>query len=1186
MSAHIVYEGVQRSRDDADGDDTSDRPSLTHTLFRGQKLWFGHAVPQRKWLIENARQNGAIIVDLDTDADVRLVDHTRKNNVPGTTSFQYVESSIRKGTLEDLASHAVGVRNRVSRAIGSTVTAPKHGRTPFTEQDDQVLWNWLKPFMDRGGADKGLEIFKQLEVVHPQHTYQSWHDRWRKKVQHQQRKVTQVIDPLTIDEPSASLARSRQWEEASNNSVSRKAPRIHQQANADQDAEKPSTNSRVTPKLSLPAPDTTPSGRAQNKVTLHTSAANAGSVSFKTGVKVGESSRFPKPTRAKTFTKDEYDQLYNAIESFEGNSYHDSNKPWDDFAQENGTHTGVEWRNYFYSTVVPDYCAANSLRVHLEEPLMFESLSEGNSGPSGQSQNRNVDRSASEASSTQADITCTLCHTSNPDKWRQGKDGGVLCRECYKLVKEHGPSRASLIISERHKADDKMVMHEAKEEPDDPQTPRSLPVDNLAVVSVSAGAQSKLLDSSKHSESAASLRPRFTADPQDVNRKSPEASRRSKSPSIEPNSLTEAQPPEPNTSRKRSAAKSSQSQSQSTPASNTNTQNSNLSGQSQAQAPRESLSEMGQPQSKEGDADPLLPTQSNNFTLNPSTATRTSLPPPQKQRSRLQDEPGTLPSQQISSLSTDSGPPPQRSQWLDSSDFSRADRNVALSGLPSANQQSHMSPRRRREESWLFVPENDSFNEEEEVDECGQPEIGETQATDEQRSLAPEVDAIFDRNPGRKRGYRDQDDGDNLSHSLARPGKRHQTEVFETATQSPAQFHTARLEQDFVAQLSDNAFHRLGSVGDIDDDLDMTELPDPPGGFTAYGIGDSIVPPEADSNTFGATDDCDEDEIPTGEKRQQSPQIKVELEDSADPSESDILAARSLTLPYAREATTVPAPGYASSTAQKKEKPPINTMEEVPAKLTQSREQRRILPELQALVGDGDLARAIPRVQDRPHLNEEQYSGQSRLQRDRMKNSADAAAAKSTASASSKALLPTHRTPASKTHSSARRTSESRPNPKPTSSRYAGSEADAYVPPPPTSGENGDDWFDEWAKIQKYEEHPSTVWLEPILIAAAEATSFDFPLASGLVPLLIRERDKRLRRLRRENRSQHINIEDISYKDLKRMLPPNQPGVWTVQDDSDLVSIFSARQNAMKQKHGKATCEKRFDFFKRMQDRE
>lgn len=181
----------------ADGESADD--SLR--LFSGQRLWFSHTVPQRQWLIQNARLNGATVVDMDTKADIKLVDHARKNQAPGTHSYRYVELSIRNGRLEILADHAVGVATRVSRAVGSTTTGPKSGRIPFTEAEDQFLWNWVKPFEDNGGSYKGNEIYKQIEQANPQHTFQSWRHRWLKITRYQKRQVTSSTEEAHSLEP-------------------------------------------------------------------------------------------------------------------------------------------------------------------------------------------------------------------------------------------------------------------------------------------------------------------------------------------------------------------------------------------------------------------------------------------------------------------------------------------------------------------------------------------------------------------------------------------------------------------------------------------------------------------------------------------------------------------------------------------------------------------------------------------------------------------------------------------------------------------------------------------------------------------------------------------------------------------------------------------------------------------------
>jgi hypothetical protein len=183
MAAPVVYEGVRNTAGDGGG------------LFDGQSFWFSSAVPQRKWLIENAIANGATVVQLEKQAEVLIVDHARKNAPVGAHSYKYIEQSMRKGTLEDLADHVVGPVSRTDRPVGSTTTMPKGTRSRYTEEEDQLLWNWVKPFENRGGYTAGNEIYKQLETArgNGRHTYQSWRDRWLKYVKFQDKQITENV---------------------------------------------------------------------------------------------------------------------------------------------------------------------------------------------------------------------------------------------------------------------------------------------------------------------------------------------------------------------------------------------------------------------------------------------------------------------------------------------------------------------------------------------------------------------------------------------------------------------------------------------------------------------------------------------------------------------------------------------------------------------------------------------------------------------------------------------------------------------------------------------------------------------------------------------------------------------------------------------------------------------------------
>jgi hypothetical protein len=181
--AGIVYEGVRNTTGDGG------------KLFEGLSFWFSSAVPQRKWLLDNAIANGATIVPLEKQADVLIVDHARKNAPVGTHSYRYIEQSIRNGALEDLADHVVGPSKSTDRPVGSMTTAAKGSRSKYTEAEDQLLWNFIKPYELRGGATGGNEIYKQLEEAHGngRHTYQSWRDRWLRHVKFQNRQITDNV---------------------------------------------------------------------------------------------------------------------------------------------------------------------------------------------------------------------------------------------------------------------------------------------------------------------------------------------------------------------------------------------------------------------------------------------------------------------------------------------------------------------------------------------------------------------------------------------------------------------------------------------------------------------------------------------------------------------------------------------------------------------------------------------------------------------------------------------------------------------------------------------------------------------------------------------------------------------------------------------------------------------------------
>jgi len=152
-------------------------------LFDGISFLVGLRVPMRSNFLDRIRANGGRIVRLEAQADHIIADHMRNDCPPNSLSYTYIEAAISAGALPDKNNHRAGPAPGYARTVGSTVVPPKSTRTPFTPQDDRDLWNWVQGYKNRGvHGIKGNEIYKQLEALNPRHTFQSWRDRYVKRL--------------------------------------------------------------------------------------------------------------------------------------------------------------------------------------------------------------------------------------------------------------------------------------------------------------------------------------------------------------------------------------------------------------------------------------------------------------------------------------------------------------------------------------------------------------------------------------------------------------------------------------------------------------------------------------------------------------------------------------------------------------------------------------------------------------------------------------------------------------------------------------------------------------------------------------------------------------------------------------------------------------------------------------------
>ncbi|KAH7074100.1 hypothetical protein FB567DRAFT_453313 [Paraphoma chrysanthemicola] len=151
-------------------------------LFAGKTFWVAQRVPSRNRLLDEIKANGGEIVLLEKQADYRIADHFRKDCPPGSISYEFVEKSIQEGRIRDPEDHRAGPPLGAAREPGA-INRPARGvRASFTPDEDRILYKWVRDCEKVGGLASGNEIYKQLEVQHPRHTWQSWRDRYLKQL--------------------------------------------------------------------------------------------------------------------------------------------------------------------------------------------------------------------------------------------------------------------------------------------------------------------------------------------------------------------------------------------------------------------------------------------------------------------------------------------------------------------------------------------------------------------------------------------------------------------------------------------------------------------------------------------------------------------------------------------------------------------------------------------------------------------------------------------------------------------------------------------------------------------------------------------------------------------------------------------------------------------------------------------
>ncbi|KAH8896026.1 hypothetical protein GQ53DRAFT_36827 [Thozetella sp. PMI_491] len=150
-------------------------------LFKDLKFFIVQRVPSRLSLVQTVKDHGGTIVPLEKQADILVADHARKDVPAGDfVSWLFITESVKHGRLEDLEDRRI---HRSSRGPGPAASGTAKGtRVPFSSEDDKLLRLWVARPASKEAGTSGNIIFKDLAEKNPRHTWQSWRDRWVKKL--------------------------------------------------------------------------------------------------------------------------------------------------------------------------------------------------------------------------------------------------------------------------------------------------------------------------------------------------------------------------------------------------------------------------------------------------------------------------------------------------------------------------------------------------------------------------------------------------------------------------------------------------------------------------------------------------------------------------------------------------------------------------------------------------------------------------------------------------------------------------------------------------------------------------------------------------------------------------------------------------------------------------------------------
>ncbi|KAK7223470.1 hypothetical protein V2G26_011473 [Clonostachys chloroleuca] len=148
-------------------------------LFKDVKFWVALRVPMRSRWVELIRSNGGSVVPSERQADMLIADDARKDAPKGSYTWKFIEDSVNCGMAQIKDKYLIGPDPDLPRPAASGTLA-RGKRVPYTPADDAVLVKWVLAQAHR--EESKLKLFQEFERINSRHTWQSWLDRWNKKL--------------------------------------------------------------------------------------------------------------------------------------------------------------------------------------------------------------------------------------------------------------------------------------------------------------------------------------------------------------------------------------------------------------------------------------------------------------------------------------------------------------------------------------------------------------------------------------------------------------------------------------------------------------------------------------------------------------------------------------------------------------------------------------------------------------------------------------------------------------------------------------------------------------------------------------------------------------------------------------------------------------------------------------------